>query len=54
MGIDDIFHKAAIEREPIGAARDLQALRDAALSQAPHVVVTLVEEAIKALLLNKP
>lgn len=27
---------------------------DAALAKAPHVVVTLMEEAIQALLLNKP
>lgn len=54
VGVDDIFHKAAIECKPIGAARDLQALWNAALSETPHVVVTLVEEAIKALLLNKP
>lgn len=54
LGVDDIFHKAAIERKPIGASRDLQALWNAALSEPPHVVVTLVEEAIKALLLNKP
>lgn len=54
LGVDDIFHKEAIECKPIRATRDLQALWNAALPETPHVVVTLVEETIKALLLNKP
>lgn len=54
LGVDDVLHEAAGEREPIGAAGDLQALGDAALAQTPHVVVALVEEAVEALLLNEP
>lgn len=53
-GGDDVLHEAAGEREPIRAARHLQALWDAALAEAPHVVVALVEEAVQALLLDEP
>ncbi|TNN83396.1 hypothetical protein EYF80_006377 [Liparis tanakae] len=54
LGVDDVLHEAAGEREPIGAARHLEAFGDAAFAETPHVVVTLVEEAVEALLLNEP
>lgn len=52
--IDHIFHKAASQREPVRAPVHHNALGDAAFAQSPHVGVTLVEQAVQALLLDKP
>lgn len=54
ISIDHIFHKAACQREPVGAPIHHDALRDVAFTQPPHVGVTLVEQAVQALLLDKP
>lgn len=54
LGGDDVLHKTTGECKPVRATGDLQALWDAAFAETPHVVVTLVEETVEALLLNKP
>jgi len=54
LGVDHVLHEAARQREPVGAPVHHDALGDAALAQPPHVGVTLVEQAVQALLLDKP
>lgn len=53
-GVDDVLYEVTGESKPVGTTGDLQAFWDAALAETPHVVVTLVEETVKALLLNEP
>lgn len=54
LGVDDIFHEHAVEKEPVGPAVHRDALRDFTVTQPPHVGVALVEQTIQSLLTDKP
>lgn len=54
FGIDHILHETACEREPVRPSRHVETLGDGALTQPPHVIITLVKKPIQALLLNEP
>lgn len=43
FGVDDIFHKQAVEEEPVGPAIHRDALWDFTVTQPPHVGVALIE-----------
>lgn len=54
LRVDDIFHKQAVQEEPVGAAVHRDAVRDFTVAQPPHVGVALVKEPIQTLLADKP
>lgn len=54
LRVDDIFHKQAVQEEPVGAAVHRDAFRDFTVAQPPHVGVALVKEPIQTLLTDKP
>lgn len=54
LGVDDIFDEHAVEKEPVGPAVHRDAFWDFAVTQPPHVGVTLEEQTIQTLLTDKP
>lgn len=54
LGVDDIFHEYAVEKEPVGPAVHTDAFWDLTVPQPPHVGVALVEQTIQTLLTDKP
>lgn len=54
LGVDDIFHEHAVEKEPVGPAVHADAFWDLTVPQPPHVGVALVEQTIQTLLTDKP
>lgn len=53
LRVHHVVHKAAVDKEPIGAAVHGHALWNLAVAEAPHVRVTLVEEAVQSLLADE-
>lgn len=50
LRVHHVVHKAPVDQEPVGASVHCDALWDLAVPEAPHVRVTLVEEAVQTLL----
>lgn len=46
IGVDDIFDEHAVEKEPVGPTVHRDAFWDFAVTQPPHVCVTLKEQTV--------
>lgn len=50
LRVHHVVHKTPVDQEPVGASVHCNALWDLTVPEAPHVRVTLVEEAVQTLL----
>lgn len=50
LGVHHVVHKRPVNQEPVRASVHCDALWDLAVTQAPHVCVTLKEETVQTLL----
>lgn len=53
LGVHHVVHKRPANQEPVGASVHGDALWDLAVPEAPHVCVTLKEEAVQTLLTDE-
>lgn len=52
-GVHHVVHKRPVQQEPVRASVHRDAVRDLAVAEAPHVCVTLKEEAVQTLLTDE-